>query len=51
MAAKKKPASKGSVAKTFDVNKLMPKMTPQDKASLELLKKQYGASVYRGYGK
>ena len=51
MAAKKKTASKGSVAKTFDVNKLMPKMTPQDKASLELLKKQYGADVYRGYGK
>ncbi len=50
MAAKKK-AAKGSIAKTFDVNKLMPKLTPQDKASLEMLKKKYGASVYRGYDK
>lgn len=48
-AAKK--AAKGSVAKTFDVNKLMPKLTPQDKASLAMLKKKYGASTYRGYDK
>jgi len=51
MAAAKKPAPKGSVAKTFDVSKLMPKMTPQDKASLALLKKKYGKDVYKGYGK
>ena len=47
MAAKKTTA-KGSVAKTFDVKKLMPKMTPQDKAMLKLLKKKYGADVYKG---
>jgi hypothetical protein len=46
MAAKKTTA-KGSVAKTFDVKKLMPKMTPQDKAMLKLLKKKYGADVYK----
>lgn len=49
-AAKKKPV-KGSVEKTFDINKLMPKMTPQDKASLALLKKKYGKDVYKSYGK
>jgi hypothetical protein len=47
----KKAASKGSIAKTFDVNKLMPKMTPQDKASLDILKKKYGPNVYKSYGK
>jgi hypothetical protein len=46
--AMKKTAVKGSVAKTFDVKKLMPKMTPQDKAMLKLLKKKYGADVYKG---
>ena len=51
MAMAKKASAKGSVAKTFDTNKLMPKMTPQDKASLEILKKKYGAAPYRGYGK
>lgn len=48
MAAAKKAPAKGSVAKTFDVKKLMPKMTPQDKAMLRLLKKKYGADVYKG---
>jgi hypothetical protein len=48
MPAAKKPAAKGSVAKTFDVKKLMPKMTPQDAAMLKLLKKKYGADVYKG---
>ena len=47
MAAKKAPA-KGSVAKTFDLNKLMPKMTPQDKAMLKILKDKYGKDVYKG---
>ena len=48
MPAAKKPAAKGSVAKTFDVKKLMPKMTPQDAAMLKILKKKYGADVYKG---
>jgi hypothetical protein len=48
MAAAKKPEPKGSVAKTFDAKKLMPKMTAQDAAMLKLLKKKYGADVYRG---
>ena len=51
MAAAKKQPPKGSVAKTFDINKLMPKMTPQDRASLALLKKKYGKDVYKSYGK
>lgn len=46
----KKAVAKGSVAKTFDVNKLKPKMTPQDKASLAMLKKKYGKGVYQSYG-
>ena len=48
MAVAKKESVKGSVAKTFDVNKLMPKMTPEDKAMLALLKKRYGKKVYKG---
>ena len=51
MATAKKAVAKGSVAKTFNVNKLMPKMTPQDKTSLALLKKKYGKDVYKSYGK
>ena len=40
---KPKPKAKvvGSVAKTFDINKLIPKMTPQDAAMLKLLQKKY----------
>jgi hypothetical protein len=48
MAAAKKVTPKGSVAKTIDANKLMPKMTPQDKAMLKILKKKYGNDVYKG---
>jgi hypothetical protein len=48
MAVAKKAAAKGSVAKTFDTSKLMPKMTPQDKAMLNILKKKYGKDVYKG---
>ncbi len=48
MAAAKKPTAKGSIAKTFDAKKLMPKMTAQDAAMLKLLKKKYGADVYKG---
>jgi hypothetical protein len=48
MAAAKKTVVKGSVAKTFDAKKLMPKMTAQDAAMLKLLKKKYGADVYKG---
>jgi hypothetical protein len=48
MAAMKKAPAKGSVAKTFDAKKLMPKMTAQDAAMLKLLKKKYGADVYKG---
>ena len=44
----KKPVAKGSVAKTFDPKKLKPKMTTQDAAMLKLLKKKYGADVYKG---
>ncbi len=46
--AMKKPVVKGSVAKTIDADKLKAKMTPQDKAMLKLLKKKYGADVYKG---
>ena len=45
--AMKKPVAKGSVAKTFDAKKLIPKMTPQDKAMLKILKKKYGNDVYK----
>ncbi len=48
MPGAKKPAAKGSVAKTFDPKKLAPKMTAQDAAMLKLLKKKYGADVYKG---
>ena len=48
MAIAKKAAAKGSVAKTFDINKLIPKMTPQDAAMLKILKKKYGVNVYKG---
>jgi hypothetical protein len=48
MAMAKKAAPKGSVAKTFDTSKLIPKMTPQDKAMLNILKKKYGKDVYKG---
>ena len=48
MAAAKKPTGKGSIAKTFDAKKLMPKMTPQDKAMLKILKDKYGKDVYKG---
>ena len=48
MAAAKKVAAKGSVAKTFDVNKLIPKMTVQDKAMLKILQQKYGKNVYKG---
>jgi hypothetical protein len=44
---KDKPATKGSVAKTFDASKLIPKMTPQDAAMLKILKKKYGNDVYK----
>ena len=46
--AMKKPVAKGSVAKTIDANKLKPKMTAQDAAMLKILKKKYGADVYKG---
>jgi hypothetical protein len=48
MAAAKKTTPKGSLAKTFDTSKLIPKMTPQDKAMLKILKKKYGNDVYKG---
>jgi len=48
MAAPKKPAPKGSIAKLVDTKKLMPKMTPQDKAMLKILKNKYGKDVYNG---
>jgi hypothetical protein len=48
MPGAKKVTPKGSVAKTVDANKLVPKMTPQDKAMLNILKKKYGANVYKG---
>ena len=38
----KKPVAKGSLAKTIDANKLLPKMTPEDKKMLKLLEKKYG---------
>jgi len=46
--AMKKPVDKGSIAKTFDPKKLKPKMTAQDAAMLKILKKKYGADVYKG---
>lgn len=48
MAVVKKAAAKGSVAKTFDPNKLKPKMTAQDKAMLKILQNKYGKDVYKG---
>ena len=51
MAVAKKAAAKGSVAKTIDINKLIPKMTKQDAQSLAMLKKKYGAKPYRSYDK
>jgi hypothetical protein len=51
MATVKKAVAKGSVAKTFDINKLIPKMTKQDAQSLAMLKKKYGKNVYKSYGK
>jgi hypothetical protein len=48
MPTAKKPATKGSLAKTIDINKLVPRMTPQDKAMLKILKKKYGNDVYKG---
>jgi hypothetical protein len=48
MATAKKAVAKGSVAKTFDLNKLKPKMTPQDKAMLKILQNKYGKDVYKG---
>ncbi len=48
MATAKKAVAKGSVAKTFDVNKLKPKMTSQDKAMLKILQNKYGKDVYKG---
>lgn len=48
MAAVKKVVAKGSIAKTFDANKLKPKMTPQDKAMLKILQNKYGKDVYKG---
>jgi hypothetical protein len=39
---------KGSVAKTFDINKLIPQMTAQDKAMLKILQQKYGKNVYKG---
>ena len=47
MAQIKKAVPKGSLAKTFDTSKLIPKMTPQDKAMLKILKKKYGNDVYK----
>ena len=46
--AKKAVAKKGSVAKTFDANKLKPKMTAQDAAMLKILQNKYGKNVYKG---
>jgi hypothetical protein len=48
MPAAKKVVPKGSVAKTFDTSKLIPKMTPQDAAMLKILQKKYGKDVYKG---
>jgi hypothetical protein len=48
MAVAKKAAAKGSIAKTFDINKLMPKMTKQDAAMLKILQQKYGKNVYKG---
>jgi indole-3-glycerol phosphate synthase len=48
MAQIKKAPVKGSIAKTFDPKKLVSKMTAQDAAMLKLLKKKYGAEVYKG---
>ena len=48
MAVAKKAAAKGSIAKTFDINKLMPRMTKQDAAMLKILQQKYGKNVYKG---
>ena len=52
MAVAKKAVAKkgsvGSVAKTFDANKLKPKMTAQDAAMLKILQNKYGKNVYKG---
>ena len=48
MATVKKVVAKGSIAKTFDANKLKPKMTPQDRAMLKILQNKYGKDVYKG---
>lgn len=48
MAVAKKAAAKGSIAKTFDINKLLPKMTKQDAAMLKILQQKYGKNVYKG---
>ena len=49
--AKKAVAKKGSVAKTFDITKITGKLTKQDKQSLAMLKKKYGAKPYKSYDK
>jgi HD-GYP domain-containing protein (c-di-GMP phosphodiesterase class II) len=36
------PSRKGSVAKTFDVNKIREPQTPQDAAMAKIIKKKYG---------
>ena len=51
VAPNSKPAVNGSVAKTFNTSKLMPKMTPQDKASLKILQELYGEKPYKSYTK
>ena len=48
MAQIKKTPAKTSIEKTFDLKKLIPRMTPQDKAMLNILKKKYGKDVYKG---
>tara|TARA_R110000822_G_scaffold55447_2_gene140958 strand:- start:2626 stop:2901 length:276 start_codon:yes stop_codon:yes gene_type:complete len=45
------PTPKGSVARTFDTSKLMPKLTRQDKASLAIMQKLYGEKPYKAYTK
>lgn len=46
MAAPKKPMVKATVKPTPTPTKV--KMTPQDAAMLKILKKKYGADVYKG---
>ena len=53
MAQMKKPAVKKPAVKRPDVKpaplpKKPAKMTPQDAAMLKILKKKYGADVYKG---